>query len=267
MELQRRYGVNAIEFFDENFFTREKRAREFAEKMIGKGISWWGEGRPDTVMSYCDETLETMKRSGCKMIFFGAESSSEEVLKLMHKGGTQTPDTVLQLAERLKHVGIVPEFSFVFGSPCDDMDAAIDRDINFIRKVKEINPASEIIIYMYAPVVFEDSELSRLAKEHGFHFPHSLDEWLKSEWQKFDLRKTPVIPWLKPRHYDKIKSFERVLNGYYPTVTDLKLTKFRQSVLRAMSGWRYQTGTYRNPIEIRAMLHMFRYRQPEIEGF
>ena len=266
-ELKSKHGVNAVEFFDENFFTSERRAAEFSEKMIGQGIAWWGEGRPDTVMGYSDKSLQLMKEGGCKMIFFGAESGSEEVLQQMHKGGTQTPDTVLQLAERLKHVGIVPEFSFVFGSPCNDMDAAIDRDINFIRRVKDINPASEIIIYLYAPVVFEDSELSRLAKEHGFTFPQSLDEWMQPDWQRFDLRKTPVIPWLKPGHYDKIKNFERVLNGYYPTVTDVKLTRFKQKLLQRMSGWRYRNGLYWNPLEIRVMLRMLRYRQPEIEGF
>ena len=267
MELKGRFGVNAVEFFDENFFTREKRVHEFSEKMIDRGISWWGEGRPDTVLAYSDDTLRAMRRGGCKMIFFGAESSSQETLKKMHKGGTQTPDTVLELAHRLRHVGIVPEFSFVLGSPSADVDGDIDRDISFIRKVKHINPAAEIILYMYAPVVFDTSELTRIAQEYGFSFPKTLEEWMQSDWQKFDLRKTPVIPWLKPRHYGRIRNFERVLNGYYPTVTDVKLTKLRQWVLRAFSRWRYQASVYWSPLEIRLLLRLFRYRQPEIEGF
>ena len=201
------------------------------------------------------------------MIFFGAESSSVETLEKMHKGGTQTPDTVLQLAERLKHVGIVPEFSFVMGVPSDNLDEDIERDINFIRTIKRINPQAEIILYMYAPVVFEDSELSHLAKTHGFQFPTTLEGWMTAEWQKFDLRKTPVIPWLKQRHYAKIRGFERVLNGYYPTVTDVKMTRLRQSALRAVSSWRYRTSTYSFPLEVRALLRLFRYRQPELEGF
>jgi hypothetical protein len=86
-------------------------------------------------------------------------------------------------------------------------------------------------------------------------------------WQKFDLRKSPVIPWLKQRHYAKIRGFERVLNGYYPTSTDVKMTRFRQSALRAVSGWRYRTSTYNFPVEVRALLRLFRYRQPELEGF
>jgi radical SAM superfamily enzyme YgiQ (UPF0313 family) len=267
LDLKENYGVDAIEFFDENFFTSEKRVAEFSALMIDKGISWWGEGRPDTVLAYSDETLRLMRRAGCTMIFFGAESSSEETLFKMHKGGTQTPGTVLQLAERLRKFSITPEFSFVLGGPGKDIDADIERDIRFIRRVKAINPRSEIILYIYAPVVFEDSELSRLAKEHGFRFPTTLEEWMRPEWQRFDMRKTPVIPWMKSRHFDKIRNFERVLNGRYPTVTDVKLTSIRMAMLRAVSGWRYNLSVYAFPIEIRLLLKLFRYRQPELEGF
>ncbi len=267
IRLKKDFGVDAIEFFDENFFTSEKRVFEFSSLMLDTGISWWGEGRPDTVLAYSDETLRLMRRAGCRMIFFGAESGSEETLLKMHKGGTQTPDTVLRLAERLKRFGIIPEFSFVLGGPAEDIDADIDRDIAFIRRVKSINPRSEIILYTYAPVVFEDSELSRLAREHGFRFPTTLEEWMEPEWQRFDMRKTPVIPWMKPRHYDKIRNFERVLNGRYPTVTDVKLNRLTTAVLRAVSGWRYNTSMYRFPIEIRILFKLFRYRQPELEGF
>ena len=265
-EMKRRYQINAVEFFDENFFTSEKRTHEFSEKMIGRELAWWGEGRPDTVLDYSDDTLRLMHRGGCKMIFFGAESASEEVLKQMNKGGTQTPDTVLRLAERLKPYNIIPEFSFVFGSPSEDVDNDFSRNIRFIRTIKKINPAAEIVMYMYAPVVFEESELFHLAQRYGFRFPQTLDDWLDPKWHDFDLRKTPVIPWLKPRHYDKFKNFERVLNGYFPTVTDTKLTKSRRKILRWVSSWRYMTQTLSFPFEIRLLFRLFRYRQPEIEG-
>ncbi|MEX1138833.1 MAG: radical SAM protein [Bacteroidota bacterium] len=265
-ELKKRYQINAVEFFDENFFTSEKRTHEFSEKLIGRDIAWWGEGRPDTVLDYSDETLDLMARGGSKMIFFGAESASEETLKQMNKGGTQTPDTVILLSERLKRFGIIPEFSFVFGHPSDDVDKDFDRNIRFIRKIKEINPAAEIIMYMYAPVVFEESELFRQAGQYGFQFPQTLDEWLDPKWQDFDLRKTPVIPWLKPRHYAKFKNFERVLNGFFPTVTDIRLTEKRRELLRLVTRWRYNAEMYSYPLELRVLFRLFRYRQPEIEG-
>jgi anaerobic magnesium-protoporphyrin IX monomethyl ester cyclase len=267
VDLQKKFSIDAVEFFDENFFTSEKRTREFSEKMIGRGITWWAEGRPDTVLDYHDDSLRAMKQAGCKMIFFGAESSSQEVLERMHKGGTQTPDTVLRLAERLRNVGIVPEFSFVLGSPSENVDADLDRDFNFIRTLMKINPLAEIIFYTYAPVVFEDSELSIIGRTYGFKFPRTLDEWMRPEWQKFDLRKSPAIPWLKPRHYARIRNFERVLNACYPTKSDIKLSRIHHVILKILGNWRYNSSIYAVPYEIAAFQRLIRYRQPEIEGF
>ena len=36
---------------------------------------------------YNDETLSLMRQAGCRMIFFGAESGNDEILKQMDKGG------------------------------------------------------------------------------------------------------------------------------------------------------------------------------------
>jgi radical SAM superfamily enzyme YgiQ (UPF0313 family) len=265
-ELQSRYQVNAIEFFDENFFTSEKRAHELSERLIGRNLHWWGEGRPDTMLDYSDETFRSMRKAGCKMIFYGAESGDAEVLQRMNKGGTQTPDTVLRLAERLRRFDIVPEFSFVFGSPSHDVDGDFEKNVRFIRKLKEINPRAEIVVYMYAPVAFGESELLHLARRHGFNFPMTLDGWLAPEWRNFDLRKTPPVPWLTAQHYRRFRDFERVLNGYYPTVTDLKLTDRGRALMRALSAWRYKLSIYGLPMEIRLMQRLLRYRQPEIEG-
>ena len=70
---KKQYEVNAVEFHDNNFFTSERRTAEFAERIQGHGFGWWGEARPDTLMQYDESTWKLMKRSGCKMIFFGAE--------------------------------------------------------------------------------------------------------------------------------------------------------------------------------------------------
>jgi radical SAM superfamily enzyme YgiQ (UPF0313 family) len=266
--LKDRHGVNAVEFIDNNFFVAEKRTAEIAEGLRGQGIGWWGEARPDTLMHYSDETWRMMRDGGCRMIFFGVESSSAEVLDLMDKGGTQTPDMVLDLARRMKQFDIVPEFSFVLGAPSDDVGRDIDRDIRYIRRIKEINPRSEIIIYLYSPVSFEDAPLFQRARRHGFAFPQTLTDWLKPEWTEFDLRKNPRTPWLKAEHVDRILNFERVLNARFPTVSDIKLRAWQIAVLKTLGAWRYRTGFYKAPYEIRFVANKwFKYRQPEIEGF
>ena len=264
---QEQYHINAVEFHDNNFFTSEKRTFEFAKGIVGKNIAWWGEGRPDTLLQYDDTTWKSMRDSGCKMIFFGAESSSQAALDLMNKGGTQTPDTVLALVEKMKRFGIVPELSFVLGSPTETIEQDLANDFEYILKIKRINPETEIILYVYSPVHFQESELFSASKDHGFQFPETLDEWLLPQWQFHDLRKNPVTPWLTPRIIRSIKNFERVLNGRYPTNSDLKLTNVQRRLLSLLASWRYRMKFYQAPYELAVLQRLFRYRQPEIEGF
>ncbi len=131
--LHRNHGINALEFIDNNFFVGEQRTAEIAERIAPLGLGWWGEARPDTVMGYSDTTWRTMADSGLKMMFFGVESSSFDVLESMGKGGTQTPEMVLDLAARSRRFGIVPEFSFVIGTPSKDVGRSIGEDIRYIR--------------------------------------------------------------------------------------------------------------------------------------
>jgi anaerobic magnesium-protoporphyrin IX monomethyl ester cyclase len=261
------FGVNAVEFHDNNFFTSEKRTLEFAERMKGKGVTWWGEARPDTLLAYDDATWRAMSASGCKMIFMGAESGSAEVLALMAKGGTQTPQTILDLALRMKSYGVVPEFSFVLGSPTAHVGEDIENDIRFIRKIKEVNSDAEIIIYVYSPVQFEDADLFNAARAHKFSYPENLDDWLLPQWQVHDLKKNPVTPWLTARDIGRIRNFERVLNARFPTLSDLKLTPVMRLILRLAGSWRYALSLYHAPYEIALLQRLFRYRQPDREGF
>ena len=261
------HAVNAVEFHDNNFFTSEQRVHEFSERVAGRDINWWGEARPDTLLQYDDSTLRLMKKSGCRMIFFGAESSSDQVLKLMNKGGTQTADTVLALTEKMRQFDIIPEYSFVLGSPSQQAEQDLASDFRFIRRIKKANPYAEIVIYTYSPVQYQESEMLGASKERGFQFPRSLDEWLLPEWQGHDLRKNPVSPWLTTDLRRKIRDFERVLNAFSPTRSDLKQTPLRRLLLRVMGSWRYFLRLYSFPYEIAVVQRLLRYRQPETEGF
>jgi anaerobic magnesium-protoporphyrin IX monomethyl ester cyclase len=268
--LKENYGGNAIEFHDNNFFVSEKRTADFSRLIKKEKMIWWGEGRIDTINKYSDETLELMRESGCKMIFFGAETGNDEILKKMDKGGTQTAAQIRSFAARMAKFDIIPEYSFVMGTPAETPEKVmkqIDNDIAFIKEIKSINPKTEIIIYVYSPVPTEGSDMYKKVLETGFHFPENLDDWIGPKWDKFDLRKNPLTPWLTPEMIDKIKDFETVLNGYYPTVSDFRLTWLKRRFMRSVAALRYKTGIYKKPYELKAMQIFWKYRQPEIEGF
>jgi radical SAM superfamily enzyme YgiQ (UPF0313 family) len=270
LKIKKEYGATAIEFHDNNFFVSEKRTAEFSKLMLKENMIWWGEGRIDTIDKYSDETLHLMRQAGCKMIFFGAESGNDDILKQMDKGGKQTAAQIRSFAARMRKVDIIPEYSFVLGLPGDSeaqVMAQIDSDIAFIKEIKEINPDTEIIIYLYSPVPTEGSELFERITAAGFEFPSQLEDWITPQWQNFDLRKNPLTPWLTPAMVDKIKNFETVLNAYYPTVSDVRLSKLQRKIIHGLSTFRYRSGVYKFPYELKALQKIWKYRQPEIEGF
>ncbi len=261
-----RWHINGLEFHDMDFFVKEGRTAEFAERITGKGINWWGLGRVDTLMSYSDDTWAKMQRSGAKMIFMGAESGSDETLERMNKGGHASTDLTLALVERMKHYNIVPELSFVLGNPPDPAED-IEQTIKFIRKLKRINPATELVLYIYTPVPQEGSILLDEATKLGFRFPTTLDEWASPEWAKFAMRRDPGTPWFRDTVRSRVRNFESVINAYYPTVTDMRLQGQWKRWLNLLSGWRYRLEFYDWPYELKALQRLVHYRRPETTGF
>ena len=68
---------------------------------------------------------------------------------------------------------IVPELSFICGNPPDARDDIL-RTIRFIRRIKRINPDTEIIIYRYDPVPFAGA-MWNAAAASGYQPPDTLE--------------------------------------------------------------------------------------------
>lgn len=263
---KQRYAIDGMEFHDMDFFVNEGRTEAIAEGMMGLDIAWWGLGRVDTLMTYSDSTFRKMTQSGVKMIFMGAESGDDDTLKLMNKGGKSGTAQTLAIVERMRQFGIVPELSFVMGNPPDPA-ADVEKTIAFIKQVKRINPATELILYLYTPTPQEGSVLLDQTLKAGYHFPSTLEEWASPEWSARSLRRNPGTPWAKDPIRRKIRDFEAVINAFYPTVTDIRLRGMMRHLLKALSGWRYKLSFYRSPVELKALQRLIHYRRPETIGF
>jgi radical SAM superfamily enzyme YgiQ (UPF0313 family) len=259
------YGADAVQFHDMDFFISESRTRAIADRIETLGMTWWALGRVDELMRYRDATWTAMKRSGLKMVFCGAESGSTDMLQRMNKGGTASAEQTVELAARMKSYGIVPEFSFVVGNP-PDPQADLAHTMKFIRRIKQVNDAAEIILYVYSPVPSEGTFYTE-AQSAGFRFPETLEGWVSERWQAFALRRDPETPWSRGEVRRQVRDFESVLNAYYPTVTDTRMTPARRRLLRAASAWRYHARAYAKPIELNLLQRAFHYQRPETTGF
>lgn len=262
------YRVDAVQMHDMDFFISEARTAEFAERIAGLGLRWWGLGRVDTLMQYSDATWDKMARSGLRMVFSGAESGTDEALARMNKGGKSSAALTLELARRMRHYGVVPEFSFVLGCP-PDPEQDVATTFEFIRRIKRINPATEIVLYTYTPVPL-DGSLYTEARKQGFAFPDTLETWATPAWQQLSMRRGDGIPWMDANGGGirrRVRNFERVINAYYPTVTDARLTTWRRAALKTASAWRYALRWYSAPYELRALHRLIHYQRPETTGF
>ena len=259
--LTQTYGVDAVQFYDNNFFLREDHTRELADRIALLKLRWWCEGRADIMMSYSDATFEAIRRAGCAMIFFGAESGSNEILKEMNKD-LQAEDT-LGLASRIRRFGIIPEFSIIFGNP-KDPEGDTRHCIKFIRQLKRLNPDAEIVVEHYTPV----PQRTRMygGVEDKIQFPTTPDEWATERWQRFATQKDPQTPWLRPRTKRLIDNFELVVSSRWPTVQDIRLPHWGRLTLKALSSWRYRLGVYAAPVELRWTQRMIDLRKPKAES-
>jgi len=259
--LKTEYGADSIQFYDMNFFVKESHARELADRLAPLSMRWWCEARIDTFTRYSDSTLAAIQRAGCAMIFFGAESGSDWVLKEMQKDIT-TEQTVT-VAQRIKQFGIIPEFSFVIGNPRDpERDAR--ETLRFVRKLKRINKQCEIIIYHYTPVPQRAAMYGNV--DNQISFPTCPEEWATKRWLDFTLRTDTRTPWLKRKTKRLIDNFETVVSSRWPTVQDIRAPRWSRALLKTLSSWRYAARIYAYPQELRWAQQFITLRKPKEES-
>jgi O-antigen biosynthesis protein len=129
--LQGTFGVQGINFREDNFTAIPNRVRSVCELMVREelGVSWMCEARANDLDR---EMLSLMKRAGCKAIYIGAESGSQRVLDLMHKE-IRVEDTV-RMVELCKELDINIFTSFVVGFPGETARERVET-MDFIEKL------------------------------------------------------------------------------------------------------------------------------------
>lgn len=195
------------------------------------------------------------------MIFFGAESGSNEALAEMNKG--ITTEQTLELAARIRRFDIIPEFSFVMGNP-QDPARETHETIRFIRRLKRLNPDAEIIVQHYIPTPHPDGMYGNV--EAQLKFPTTPEEWASQRWFNYTVRKDPLLPWLPSKVKRRIDNFELVINSRWPTIQDIHLPQWGRAMLRLLSSWRYALGMYNFPIELVWAQKMAALRKPRLES-
>jgi anaerobic magnesium-protoporphyrin IX monomethyl ester cyclase len=252
------YGVDGMHFYDNNFFLREDHATELCRRLTPLELAWWCEARVDAMLRFSAPTWETIRRAGLKMVFFGAESGSDERLKRMGKGLT-TAQTV-EVAKQTRAYGIIPEFSFVLGDP-DDPEDDINTTLGFVRKLKTINPDAEIILQFYTPTPQRRGAYGDVDPLAGT--PDTLDEWTDPAWIGWSTHHDPPSHWLARGLKARVDDFELVLTSRFPSLHDVKTRRWGKALAQVLARHRWDAERYDNPRLLRRVRGLARIPKPD----
>jgi anaerobic magnesium-protoporphyrin IX monomethyl ester cyclase len=269
--LTSRLGVDAVQFFDHNFFDREQDTAPLLEVLAKYQLPWWCFARSDALLNLSEQSWALVRKSRLRMAYIGAESPSDWLLHDVRKG-TST-DQTLEAIEKCRSNGVIPELSFMLAPP-QDPEGETERTFDFIRHVKRIHPKTEIMLYVYAPLPPApgasspqvEKAVSQLRDSDGspLVFPTTADGWAEPQWLSYWCHTD--VPWLNERMRRRIRDFTTVLGCRFPTITDVRSPYWGKSALRALASWRYRFQQYERPWELDFSKRFIKLWDPRVSG-
>src|SRR5258708_7858779 len=264
-----RFGADAIQFYDHNFFDREVDMVPLLEVLAKHQMPWWCFARSDALVNMSERSWALVKKSRLRMAYIGAESPSDCLLHDIRKGTSR--HQTLEAVEIGRSHGVIPELSFMVAPP-QDPEGETEKTFEFIRLIKRLHPATEVMIYIYTPLPQRHDERnaaairaqSALFDRDGkpVVFPKSADAWAEAQWVDYWCHQG--APWLNERLRRRIVDFTTVLGCRYPTVMDVRASTLGKTALRALASWRYRFRRYDDPWELRVSRKIIRHWDPRV---
>ena len=130
-ECHRRHSIREVDIFDYEFPCNRSRTLEICRGLREKSLdlTWACRSRVDSVD---EDLLREMESAGCRRIYFGLESGSQEILDRINKGVTL--DRIRDTVRMTKEMGIRPLGFFLIGSP-GETRATVIETLKFAKEL------------------------------------------------------------------------------------------------------------------------------------
>ena len=145
--IESEYGIRAFQLNHDMFTVDAKRVREFCNVMAGsgKGYTWNCSARTDCVD---EELIGLMAASGCKEIFYGVETGSERMQKVIDKHlDTSWAHELIDITDR---AGMGSTVSLIAGFPDETWEDLSDTLDMFMHSAR--TPKSKPQLNLLAPL-------------------------------------------------------------------------------------------------------------------
>ncbi len=197
LEPVEKFNLTGVWIRDDGFYVKNSRVFEICEHILRSRnkISWYtmGSGVNDFNQA-SEEQLHLLKRSGAKIMKFGAESGSNRILDLVNKGFHV--EDVIRVNLRCKQHNIIPAYSFIIGLPMETF-AEINQTLDFAFRLQKDNPSARLEAFpIYTP--YPATPMWNMAIQMGVRAPGRLEDWTDWTMDEYDI-KGRKLPWFNKR--------------------------------------------------------------------
>lgn len=173
-------------FLDDNIIGQPKYAKALFKAIKPLNIQWVGQASVSLLVKD-RELLRLAAESGCKLLFFGLESVSEEQMNTMRKSFGEVEQLEKALRE-IKKMGILIHASMVFGFD-SDTNKIFDDTVRFLVK-NNVSTVSFNVLTPYpgTKVYDELKEDGRLITEDWKYYDHNTVVFQPKQMTPHDLQ-------------------------------------------------------------------------------
>lgn len=206
------FGATRIHIVEGTFGVKRKLAEELCDEIINRGLNktiTWETGGNFKVLD--KELLAKMKEAGCRLVGFGVETGSQEVLERIGSKATNLKriEEVIALCDR---IGVDTEACFIFGHPFET-EKNINETIKFASGLKTRHANFAIM------VPFPGSQVAEMAEKHTGGLRILTRDWRvygKQIGAAMDLEQLPQkkLLQLQARAYRKFYLHPRRIMGF-----------------------------------------------------
>ena len=237
--LKKNYRIDAVKFYDDNFFVDKNRALEILKRI---DLPAHLEVRIDMID---DSVARALKASQAFDLLIGIESGSDRLLKLINK--KFTVERLIAGVKILAKYDVPASYSVIVGLPTETKDE-FEATIDLLYKIYKIHPrAAAFSLGAYMP--YPGSLMYDFAVKQGFKPPEKTEDWGRID----RFRKDFSTPWTdgalvwRIREYFKLlklklgpinKWFEfRIKHRWFALPLDIYLIEYLAGAAIEEKGW------------------------------
>jgi len=222
-------------FMDDNIILNKEYAKELFEAMIPLNKRWYSQC--GIGMAADDQLLELAARSGCRGLFIGFESLSEQTLEAYHKHTNRKKD-YKEIVRKIHHAGVSICSGFLFGSDQDGPDV-FENTLDFLMEVNmDALQSTRLTPFPGTPLFAEYDKDNRIIDKDWSHYDffHVVHQPKLIDIETLD-RGTA---WVQKQFYSYTNISRRVARAF----SYLSAETIFKAMLPLNLGWRFKLSNY-----------------------